>query len=190
MVIRTTPYLLARTRETLEANDTLELPAQTRELIESVYGNRDETDPLLQQYKSELDTDVRNAIDRANVAADDRVDYDDENAMLTRLIEQETVDVVIHEGSEPIPGGRRLQFGQRSVDVRSADLSGAVGRLLHMHSLKVPFYHLVAEPFEPSLRRYFPGGAKLARLDGVRLEFTNALGSCTYTPEMGFEATT
>jgi len=184
------PYLLARTRETLEANDTLELPAQTRELIESVYGDRDETDPLLQRYKSELDTDVRNAINRANVAADDRVDYDDENAMLTRLIEQETVDVVIHEGSDPIPGGRRLQFGQRSVDVRSADLSGAVGLLLHMHSLKVPFYHLVAEPFEPSLRRYFPGGAKLARLDGVRLEFTNALGSCTYTPEMGFEATT
>jgi len=175
------PYLLARSRETLLGHDALSLPAQTRELIESVYGDREETDPLLQRLKSELQTQITTAINRATRATDDRVDYDDEST-LTRLIEQETVDVVIHDGAERARGGLRMRFGEQSVDVASDQLSAAVGRILHMNTVKVPAWHLIGEPFEPILSRYFPGGAKLARLNGELLEFKNCAESFTYTP--------
>jgi len=183
------PYLLARSRETLQQQDRLTLPAQTRHLIESVYADREETDAALQQLKSDLETQITNAVNRATRATDDRVDYDDEDATLTRLIAQETVDVVIHNGSESISGGLRMRFGDVSVDVKREETSPLVGRLLHMNTVKIPAYHLLGEPFEPSLRRYFPGGAKLGRLTGSGLEFTNARGPFTYTPELGFEAT-
>jgi CRISPR-associated endonuclease/helicase Cas3 len=99
------PYLLARSLETLRQHDQLSLPAQTRELIEAVYAEREETDPELQRLQAELAAQITTAIYRAERASDDRVDYDDEDATLTRLIDQKTTEVVIHSGSELIPGG-------------------------------------------------------------------------------------
>jgi CRISPR-associated endonuclease/helicase Cas3 len=181
------PYLLARSLETLRQHDQLSLPAQTRELIEAVYVEREETDPELQRLQAELAAQITTAIHRAERAADDRVDYDDEDATLTRLIDQKTTEVVIHSGSEVIPGGLRLWFGGRSVAVLRDESSPGVGRQLHLNSVKVPFYLIVAEPFEPKLSRYFPGGVKLALLTDGRLEFLNSPGFFTYTSQTGFE---
>ena len=177
------PYLLARTQETLLGYETLALPEQTRDLIESVYADRTETDFLLQSYKSKLDTSIQAAISRAERAGDDRVDYDDEDTTLTRIIDQPTTDLVIHNGAQQIRGGIRLQFSDRSVDV-AKELDGAVGRLLHLNTVKIPWYHIKDAPFESALHRYFPGGVKLARLDADNLDIPN----CTYTNTLGFES--
>jgi hypothetical protein len=65
--------------------------------------------------------------------------------------------------------------------------SPGVGRQLHLNSVKIPAYPVVAEPFEPKLSRYFPGGVKLGLLADGRLDFPNSPGFFTYTSQMGFE---
>ncbi len=131
------PYVLLRTLETWRMYETVKIPSQIRQLIESTYEDRaDDPESWMALYEEWFGTDSAKAMTAQQNCNLWQPPLEDKEGIQTRLNEIPTIPLVLCRGMKE----QSIEFIDGNTQKLTSDFKLSVAQAIHKNLVKVPKY--------------------------------------------------
>lgn len=175
------PYLLWRTMSVIGKLDKIQIPEDTREVLEECY--REQSEEEAAAYWKEKSEEKRRKMEEKAYAASNQEGIDPIDDKWEGLTRYGISNATVVLGKER---GGRIEF-PNGESVETEEWTPETARKLHDWAVSVQFYRMVGQERSKDAGRFFPDGAYLLEMNPLTGEITTPMGKfeMKYTKEQG-----